>query len=121
MRGQRRVHERQRIELSTTTWRTINHTVADHLPRGGAVDPAVAHERDAVGQRERLGVVVGDVNCGLLQPREDAAYIADEAVVERRSKAAKVSSASSSFGSGARARASATRCASPPDPQAFKF
>ncbi|ORE91266.1 phenol hydroxylase [Aurantimonas sp. 22II-16-19i] len=55
----RRAHEAGDVEAG--------RIVVDLLRRADLLDPALAHHRDAGGQRHRLDLVVGDVNDGRLQ------------------------------------------------------
>ena len=46
----------------------VGRPVVDMLRRAGLLDIAVAHDDDAIGERHRLYLIVGDVDHGGLQP-----------------------------------------------------
>ena len=59
--------------------------------RPDGAQPAVAHDGDAVGERQRLGLVVGDIEHGqvrqvAVQPRELLDHVAADLRIERRQR-----------------------------------
>jgi hypothetical protein len=79
------------------------------------VGHALMHHHDAVGDRQRLFLVVGDEDRGDAQPRWIARISSRSDTRILASSADSGSSSSSTRGLGASARASATRCCWPPD------
>ena len=102
-RAHERGHERRRRE------------VVDLGRRADLLDPALAHDHDAVGQRERLLLVVGHVDRGDAELALDARISLRRTIRILASSADRGSSRSRTWGSMASARASATRCCWPPD------
>ena len=100
------------------------HEVGDHavgrpgidlLRRAVLLQPAAVDHGDLVGQRQRLGLVVGDVDEGdagaALQVLQLAAHLLAELGVEVGQRLVEQEDS----GSTTRLRASATRCCWPPD------
>ena len=79
-------------------------------------DPPGAHHRHAVAERERLGLVVGDVDGGQRELVEEAGEVVEEPVAQPPvERSERLVEEEQPRGSGASARASATRCCSPPE------
>ncbi len=76
---------------------------------------AGVHDADPVGDRQRLGLVVGDEQRRDPEPLLEAADLSTQLWRTRASSADSGSSSSSTVGSIASARAIATRCCWPPD------
>jgi hypothetical protein len=87
----------------------------DVLRRVELLEAAGVHDADPVGDRERLGLVVGDEQRGDPEPLLEAADLGAQLVRTRASSAESGSSSSSTVGSIASARAIATRCCWPPE------
>ena len=68
----------------------VGRVVVELLRRGGLLEPAVAHDRDAVAHRHRLGLVVRDVERRraelLVQAREVRAHLDAQLGVEVRQR-----------------------------------
>ena len=89
---------------------------AVEVARGADLDePAVAHHRDLVGQRERLVLVVGDEHRGGVGRLERPATARPVLARSEASSEENGSSSRTTAGCGASARASATRCCWPPE------
>ena len=90
------------------------------LGRARLHDLAVAHERDAVGERERLLAVVRHEQHGHARRAQDARRPRRAARAQQRVDGAPGLVEQHERGPGASARASATRCCWPPDSSSGK-
>jgi hypothetical protein len=89
--------------------------VVDFERRADLVGAAGVHDDDAVGDRQRFFLVVGDEDGGDAELRWMARISSRSETRILASSADSGSSSSSTWGRGAMARASATRCCWPPD------
>ena len=118
VRGRRRARSPRRRCRSRGSGRRTRRRAAATPPAGvpaWAIRPSL-HHHDPVGERERLALVVGDGEHGGAQPAEEARAVRRRAVRAVHGRAGRAARPASAAGArGARARASATRCCSPPD------